>query len=59
MNERSLTLGQSIHNSVRKTEGWELFFMMFAAHLGAMALIINWVYGRALWILWGIGIRLA
>jgi hypothetical protein len=50
--DRSLSLGRALRNSIRKTEGWESFFMAFLVKSAAVGYAVFWLSDRALDLLW-------
>ncbi len=52
MQDTSLSLGQAFRRSVKKTEGWEVFFMLFLAKSAILGYALYWLAGYGLSWLW-------
>jgi hypothetical protein len=50
------SFSSAIRNSVRKTEDWEPFFMLFVIKSGIAAFVLFWLAGRGISWLWNRGI---
>jgi hypothetical protein len=52
MKDQSISFAQSLRNSIRKTENWELFSMAFLAKSAIVAYGAYWLYGEVIHRLW-------